>query len=184
MEEADGLQSMGSQRVRHNLVTEQQQYTCVDLEWDRHGLIPPAVADPSLGSSRVHVYFHCCCSVIKSCLTLCDSMDCSLPGFPALYICIHIYVYKTCLFSCSYQFCNCLEFWIVSLQQMNMLVLLFYFTCNTGLAFCSEMFEFYLQWTSYALLRVNRIWTRPMDIWSATGTALLIIWCIWWWWQP
>ena len=25
-----------------------------------------------------------CCSVIKSCLTLCDPMDCSTPGFPIL----------------------------------------------------------------------------------------------------
>ena len=24
----------------------------------------------------------CCCSVAQSCLTLCDSMDCSTPGFP------------------------------------------------------------------------------------------------------
>ena len=26
-----------------------------------------------------------CCSVAKSCLTLCDPMDCSSPGFPVLY---------------------------------------------------------------------------------------------------
>ena len=25
----------------------------------------------------------CCCSVSKSCLTLCDSLDCSTPGFPS-----------------------------------------------------------------------------------------------------
>ena len=24
----------------------------------------------------------CCCSVAQSCLTLCDPMDCSTPGFP------------------------------------------------------------------------------------------------------
>ena len=29
----------------------------------------------STGSSS-----HCCCSVTQSCLTLCDAMDCSLPG--------------------------------------------------------------------------------------------------------
>ena len=29
--------------------------------------------------------FCCCCSVAKSCLTLCDPMDCSTPGFPVLY---------------------------------------------------------------------------------------------------
>ena len=26
-----------------------------------------------------------CCSVVKSCLTLCDPMDCSTPGFPVLH---------------------------------------------------------------------------------------------------
>ena len=27
----------------------------------------------------------CCCSVIKLCLTLCDPVDCSSPGFPVLH---------------------------------------------------------------------------------------------------
>ena len=27
----------------------------------------------------------CCCSVAKSCLTLCNPMDCSRPGFPVLH---------------------------------------------------------------------------------------------------
>ena len=27
----------------------------------------------------------CCCSVTHSCLTLCNSMDCSMPGFPVLH---------------------------------------------------------------------------------------------------
>ena len=27
----------------------------------------------------------CCCSVTKSCLTLCDPKDCSTPGFPVLH---------------------------------------------------------------------------------------------------
>ena len=27
----------------------------------------------------------CCCSVTQSCLTVCDSMDCSMPVFPALH---------------------------------------------------------------------------------------------------
>ena len=26
--------------------------------------------------------FCCCCSVAQSCLTLCDPMDCSVPGLP------------------------------------------------------------------------------------------------------
>ena len=39
--------------------------------------------------SNFHVTFkcnlHCCCSVNKSCPTLCDPMDCSTPGFPVLH---------------------------------------------------------------------------------------------------
>ena len=32
------------------------------------------------------IWSHCwCCSVAKSCLTLCNPMDCSTPGFPVLY---------------------------------------------------------------------------------------------------
>ena len=29
--------------------------------------------------------FPCCCSVSKSCLTLCNPMDCDMPGFPVLH---------------------------------------------------------------------------------------------------
>ena len=38
---------------------------------------------------RYNPYFcrmnHCCCSVTKLCLTLCNPMDCSTPGFPGLH---------------------------------------------------------------------------------------------------
>ena len=30
-------------------------------------------------------FFFCCCSFAQSCLTLCDPMDCSTPGFPVLH---------------------------------------------------------------------------------------------------
>ena len=30
-------------------------------------------------------YKYICCSVAKSCLTLCDPMNCSTPGFPVLH---------------------------------------------------------------------------------------------------
>ena len=36
----------------------------------------------SLGHYRTFSKIFCCCSVAKSCLTLCDPMDCSTPGFP------------------------------------------------------------------------------------------------------
>ena len=32
-----------------------------------------------------HKFFACCGSVAHLCLTLCDSMDCSMPGFPVLH---------------------------------------------------------------------------------------------------
>ena len=46
-----------------------------------------------LGISNFHVYkfiefflcLHCCCSVAKLCLTLCNPMDCSMPGFLVLH---------------------------------------------------------------------------------------------------
>ena len=34
---------------------------------------------------KISTVLHCCCSVAKSCLTPCDSVDCSVPGFPVLY---------------------------------------------------------------------------------------------------
>ena len=34
---------------------------------------------------NIKIYELCCCSVAKSCLTLCDPMDCSTPGFPVLH---------------------------------------------------------------------------------------------------
>ena len=36
-----------------------------------------------------------CCSVAKSCLTLCDSMDCSIPGFPVLHYLLEFARLKT-----------------------------------------------------------------------------------------
>ena len=35
--------------------------------------------------THIHTFCCCCCSVIKLCLTLCDPMDCSMPGFPVIY---------------------------------------------------------------------------------------------------
>ena len=54
------LQSMGSQRVEH------------DLETD---------------NNKVNTWFISCCSVAKSCLTLCNPMNCSTPGF-SVYHCL------------------------------------------------------------------------------------------------
>ena len=37
------------------------------------------------GSTSISCFPCCCCSVAKSCLTLCNLMDCSTPGFPVLH---------------------------------------------------------------------------------------------------
>ena len=34
---------------------------------------------------KTSTILYCCCSGAKSCLTPCDSVDCSVPGFPVLY---------------------------------------------------------------------------------------------------
>ena len=47
-------------------------------ELDQHSMLPYlTVVDP--------LAWGCCCSVVKSCLTLSKPMDCSTPGFPVLH---------------------------------------------------------------------------------------------------
>ena len=45
-------------------------------------LIALKYIEPSLGRGKqsVTVTYYCCCLVAKSCLTLCNPIDCSLPG--------------------------------------------------------------------------------------------------------
>ena len=39
-----------------------------------------------MATIHTHTHTHTwCCSVAKLCLTLCDPIDCSMPGFPVLY---------------------------------------------------------------------------------------------------
>ena len=38
-----------------------------------------------LSNNEISVHIYYCCSVAKSCLTLCDHMDWSTPGFPVLH---------------------------------------------------------------------------------------------------
>ena len=51
--------------------------------WDHLCKDPP----PNIFTLRVRIsiYGLCCCSVAKSCATLCDPMDCSMPGFFVLH---------------------------------------------------------------------------------------------------
>ena len=41
--------------------------------------------DLSIGSLRLPKWHCSCCSVVQSCSTLCNPMDCSTPGFPVLH---------------------------------------------------------------------------------------------------
>ena len=43
------------------------------------------ILNPISNTNRTELGMICCCSVAKSCLTLCDPMDCSTPGFPVLH---------------------------------------------------------------------------------------------------
>ena len=46
-------------------------------------LLPPTSPSVSLSLFTHSIFISCwCCSVAPSCLTLCDPMDCSMPGFP------------------------------------------------------------------------------------------------------
>ena len=43
---------------------------------------------PTVSCVHIHsktLHFSCCCSVTQSCPTLCDPMDCSMPGLPVLH---------------------------------------------------------------------------------------------------
>ena len=52
------------------------------LQWGLGGVSGPGVVSTNRERKR---YLSGCCSVAQSCPTLCDPMDCSTLGFPALH---------------------------------------------------------------------------------------------------
>ena len=71
------LQFMGSQRVGHNLATEQQQTCCWDSrKGERLTFILHCVPRPDHSECSIV----CACLVTQSSPTLCNPMDCSPPG--------------------------------------------------------------------------------------------------------
>ena len=90
MEEPGGLQSMGSQRVRHNWVTKRKRngincpyilkFRSILFNFCKNEKLKQNAVSTHLMVSRI-----CCCLVAQSCLTLCDFMDCSTPDFPVLH---------------------------------------------------------------------------------------------------
>ena len=66
-----------------------ESFECLGKHWFTYTLhrswdvTPPLCSHLSvLSSTSCFVSCCCCCSVAPSCLTLCDPMDCSMPGLP------------------------------------------------------------------------------------------------------
>ena len=87
-EEPGGLQSIGSQRVRHNLATEHARKYWIEVTgcsvemgsaslWDGYGWVSRVTRDHCQHAAISSVQFN---SVTQSCLTLCDPMNRSTPG--------------------------------------------------------------------------------------------------------
>ena len=47
--------------------------------------IPPGSTFAAFYLELIRILSFCCCSVTQSHPTICDPMDCSMPGFPVLY---------------------------------------------------------------------------------------------------
>ena len=43
------------------------------------------LVDSAASNWRIWMHWACCCSVTQSCPTICDPVDCSMPGFPVLH---------------------------------------------------------------------------------------------------
>ena len=67
-------------QVRQDWVTKH------DLTNDVELLFMNATDHSYIFFAEMSVQILCCCWVAKSCLTLCNTMDCSLPGFPILLL--------------------------------------------------------------------------------------------------
>ena len=56
-----------------------------DLEEARWLQLTSSFVNPEASYLQLEFKAFCCCLVAQSCLTLCDPMDCSTPGFPVLH---------------------------------------------------------------------------------------------------
>ena len=72
--EGPGYSPWGCKRVGHNLVTKPLP-------------APPQriIFNTKIREKMPNIIRHCFCSVTKVCPTLCNPMDCSMPGFPILH---------------------------------------------------------------------------------------------------
>ena len=122
-EEPSGLQSMGSQRVRHNLASEQQQQhhkwvSCTSVSWG-HWRIPPIRQDSKKQTTTAKTfvimlvifkffrfapflfYFYLIltfyCILEYSWLTVCDSFRCTAKGLSHPYTRTHSFPNPPCM---------------------------------------------------------------------------------------
>ena len=66
------------------------KYSSVYMSVSNSQSIPPSYPSPLVMVPNVYLSSSsslCCCSAAHSCLTLCDPMDCSTPGLPAILQC-------------------------------------------------------------------------------------------------
>ena len=103
-EEPGGLQSMGSQKSQTRLSSETTKLTndnnnvkkswkrevTEDILWHCFYKMKMARKPITIGETQIKNHseilpYACCCSVVQSCPTLYDPMDCSVPGFLVLH---------------------------------------------------------------------------------------------------
>ena len=77
IEEPDVLESIGSQRVKYYLVTEQQQFVIKVNWWSKDASLKVRGKQNLFSKCFMNLFS----SVTQSCPTLCDPMNCSTPGF-------------------------------------------------------------------------------------------------------
>ena len=70
----------GNEQTSLSLLVHSQQF----WEEDKSCKLRSQVLKPEAQKTKVATEMSCYCSVTKSCLTLCNPMDCSTPGFPVL----------------------------------------------------------------------------------------------------
>ena len=70
--------TLNGKRLNAFILESGTRWTFSHTDWKK--IVAKSILEKSLGSSKFY-----CCSVAQSCLTLCDPMNCSTPGFPALH---------------------------------------------------------------------------------------------------
>ena len=70
------------------LYTKLTPYTKINSKWIKKSIYKTINPKTLRGKHRKNTLWHCCGSVIKWCPKLCNSVDCSRPGFSVLHYCL------------------------------------------------------------------------------------------------